>query len=187
MSKKEKIHYVNNQEFLEALITYKKKCDEAKEAGKPEPKIPDYIGMCFWKIAEGLSMSPNFIGYSYREEMVYDGVENCLMYFRNFDPEKTNSAFSYFTQIIWYAFLRRISKEKKQQYIKYKMLTMSGLLDDIYQEDAEHFNDDSGLQTKEVYDNMYEFISEFERKEKEKKAKKNSAKSPTGVEKFLED
>ena len=101
-------HYVNNADFLAALVKYRDDCKEAKENNKLEPKIPDYIGECFLKIAEHLSRKPNFISYTYRDEMISDGVENCIQYFRNFDPDKSKNPFAYFTQIIYYAFLRRI-------------------------------------------------------------------------------
>jgi len=112
-------HYINNQDFLKALVDYKTQCVEAEMTNKPKPKIPNYIGECWMKIAEGLSHKPNFINYTYRDEMVSDGIENCLMYFENFDPSKSNNPFAYFTQIIYFAFLRRIQKEKKQLYVKY--------------------------------------------------------------------
>jgi hypothetical protein len=136
----DKNHYVNNADFLAALIDYKTKCDEASANKKPEPNIPDYIGECFLKIAEHLSRKPNFISYSFRDEMICDGIENCLMYFRNFDPSKSKNPFAYFTQIIYYAFLRRISKEKKQLYVKYKATEQFGLLDE-----GEMFIDDDGV------------------------------------------
>ena len=117
-------HYINNQDFLKALVDYKTNCVEAEMANKPKPKIPNYIGECWMKIAEGLSHKPNFINYTYRDEMVSDGIENCLMYFENFDPSKSNNPFAYFTQIIYFAFLRRIQKEKKQLYVKYKATEM---------------------------------------------------------------
>jgi len=120
--KKKKEHYVDNKLFLEAMKEYKKKCVEAEEAGDSKPRVTNYIGECFLKIANGLSYRPNFINYTYRQEMISDGIENCLQYLHNFDPEKSNNPFSYFTQIIYYAFLRRIQKEKKQTHIKNKMI-----------------------------------------------------------------
>jgi hypothetical protein len=93
-------HYVNNEDFLKSLVQYKKDCAVAKKAKKDKPPIPNYIGECFMKIAEGLSHKPNFINYTYRDEMISDGIENCLMYFENFDPEKSKNPFAYFTQII---------------------------------------------------------------------------------------
>ena len=123
---KKKEHYVNNKEFLEALVIYRKKVNEAKNAGEPHPKVPDYIGECFLKIATHLSYRPNFVNYMFKDDMICDGIENCLQYIDNFDPAKSTNPFAYFTQIIYYAFLRRIQKEKKQMEIKNKILERSG-------------------------------------------------------------
>ena len=121
--KNKKPHYVNNKEFLQAMIEWKNRCKkEAKKNGKPVPQVTNYIGECFLKIANHLSYRPNFINYTYREEMISDGIENCLQYVHNFNPEKSDNPFAYFTQIIYYAFLRRIQKEKKQDYVKNKMI-----------------------------------------------------------------
>jgi hypothetical protein len=114
--------YVNNADFLAAIVEMRAKKKEAEEKGLPKPQVSNYIGECILKIATHLSYKPNFINYSYREEMISDGIENCLQYIDNFDPTKSNNPFAYFTQIIWYAFLRRIAKEKKQSYIKGKMI-----------------------------------------------------------------
>ena len=122
MAKKKSVHYVDNAKFLEAMKEWKEKCKDAEEAGDDPPRITDYIGECFLKIANGLSYRPNFINYTYRQEMISDGIENCLQYIHNFDPEKSKNPFSYFTQIIYYAFIRRIQKEKKQSHIKNKMI-----------------------------------------------------------------
>ena len=119
-------HYVNNKEFLAALITYRENVEIARLQDKPKPVIPRYIGECFLKIANHLSYRPNFINYTYREEMISDGIENCLQYVHNFNPDKSDNPFAYFTQIIYYAFLRRIQKEKKQLEIKGKILERSG-------------------------------------------------------------
>ncbi len=118
--KKNAAHYVDNEEFLEAMVAWKVTVADAEAAGDQKPGVTEYIGKCFLDIATHLSYRPNFIGYSYREEMISDGIENCLMYCSNFDPAKSSNPFSYFTQIIYYAFLRRIQKEKKQQYIKFR-------------------------------------------------------------------
>ena len=115
-------HYVNNKDFLDALIEYREKCAKAEEEGKPKPIVSNYIGECILKIATHLSYKPNFINYSYREEMISDGIENCLQYLGNFNPDKSSNPFAYYTQIIYYAFLRRIAKEKKQTYIKGKLI-----------------------------------------------------------------
>lgn len=115
-------HYVNNAELLQALIQFKKDIAEAQEAGDQEPRVPEYVGKCILQIATRLSYKPNFINYTYREEMISDGIENCIQYVKNFDPDKSKNPFAYFTQIIWYAFLRRIQKEKKQNYVKQKLI-----------------------------------------------------------------
>ena len=178
MSEKKPKHYVNNADFLQALIDYKKKCDDASAAKKPEPQIPNYIGECFLKIADHLSRKPNFISYSFRDEMIADGIENCLMYFRNFNPEKSKNPFAYFTQIIYYAFLRRIMKEKKQLYVKYKATEQFGILDEF-----EMFEDgDGNMRQFELYDNISEFIHTFE--ENKRKKKEGKAK---GLEKFIDE
>ena len=151
-------HYVNNADFLAALIKYHEDCDIAKKENKPEPDIPNYVGECFLKIAEHLSRKPNFISYTYRDEMISDGIENCIMYFRNFDPKKSKNPFAYFTQIIYYAFLRRIMREKKHLYVKYKATQQFGLLDE-----GEMYEDELGnMKQFELYDNISEFIQNFE-------------------------
>src|SRR5210317_992187 len=125
-----KEHYVNNKDFLEAMTAYKKEVDKAKRQKKDKPIVSDYIGSCFLKIANHLSYRPNFINYTFRDDMISDGIENCLQYLDNFNPEKSNNPFAYFTQIIYYAFIRRIQKEKKQTTIKQKLI-MEANYDDL--------------------------------------------------------
>ena len=132
MARKKSIHYVNNGDFSTAVVDYVEKVDNARKEKDIIPKVPDYIAQCILKIAEGLSHKANFIRYTYREEMVMDAVENCLKAIGNYNLEAATrtgkpNAFAYFTQITWYAFLRRITKEKKQQDIKLKYLTKSGI------------------------------------------------------------
>ena len=115
-------HYVNNKDFLAALEQYAIDVDRAKEKGLPKPQIPRYIGECFLKIANHLSYKPNFVNYMFKDDMICDGIENCVRYIHNFNPEKSKNPFAYFTQIIYYAFLRRIQQEKKQLEIKNKIL-----------------------------------------------------------------
>ena len=124
--KRKSEHYVNNKQFLEALVNYRAKCQRAEEAGEPRPVIPRYIGECFLKIANHLSYKPNFVNYMFREDMISDGIENCVQYIKNFNPEKSSNPFAYFTQIIHYAFLRRIQKEKRQMDIRGKLIERSG-------------------------------------------------------------
>ena len=117
-----KEHYVNNKDFLAAMTAYRNSVLEAKEKGEQKPPVTDYIGECFLKIANHLSYRPNFINYTFRDDMISDGIENCLQYLDNFNPETSNNPFAYFTQIIYYAFIRRIQKEKKQMTIKQRMI-----------------------------------------------------------------
>ena len=126
MQRKAKQHYINNQDFLEALIVYRRSVEDAKQKGLPKPIVSRYIGECFLKIANHLSYRPNFINYMYKEDMICDGIENCIQYIDNFDPEKSKNPFAYFTQIIYYAFLRRIAKEKRQMDIKDKLIEKTG-------------------------------------------------------------
>ena len=126
MPRKSKNNFIDNKEMYAAFIDYRGKVDAAKEAGEPKPKVPKYIGKCFLDIAEHLSMRPNFSNYIYRQDMVMDAVENCLVYAANFDPEKSKNPFSYFTQVCWYAFIRRIGKEKRQIEICDKIISKSG-------------------------------------------------------------
>jgi len=121
-TKKRSEHYVDNKKFFEAMVEYKDRCEKAKKRGRKNPPVTNYIGECFLKIANHLSYRPNFINYTFRDDMISDGIENCLQYLGNFNHKKSNNPFAYFTQIIYYAFIRRIQKEKKQASIKYKMI-----------------------------------------------------------------
>ena len=137
-------HYVNNKEFLNALIKYQEDIEIARLQDKPKPVIPRYIGECFLKIANHLSFKPNFVNYMFKEDMISDGIENCVQYIHNFNPEKSQNPFAYFTQIIHYAFLRRIQREKRQLEIKNKILEKSGyseVFDDSNQIDGTTYAD----------------------------------------------
>jgi len=132
--KKDSEHYVNNKDFLYAIIEYKKLINLSESENSQKPRISQYIGECFLKIATHLSYKPNFVNYMFREDMISDGIENCVQYINNFNPEKSTNPFAYFTQIIYYAFLRRIAKEKKQLEIKNKILEQSGF-DEVFVSD----------------------------------------------------
>ena len=178
--------YINNADFCAALEKYKADCSLAKEQGKPKPRIPNYIGECFVKLSEGLARRPNFFGYSYKDEMIADGIENCLMYFENFNSAKTQNPFAYFTQVLWWCFVRRIQKEKKQQYIKYKATENFGILDEAELMEL----GDGQIKQIEIYDNMYDFIQKFEETEFKKVAKIphiKKKKGTKGIETFLEE
>ena len=177
-------NYVDNQRFLEEMITFQKGIAVAKENSTELPQCPEYIGECFLKIAQRLSFRPNFINYAFREEMSSDGIENCIQYMNNFNPEKAKNPFAYFTQIIYYAFIRRIQKEKKQLYIKYKTMDSHTSLG----ENAEISSNDKPenyvfeTMTNDQKVNMYDFISNFE---ESKKKKKVVAKKSTSLELFM--
>ena len=137
-------HYVNNKDFLAALIKYREDVEIARLQDKPKPPIPRYIGECFLKIANHLSFKPNFVNYMFKEDMISDGIENCVQYIHNFNPEKSQNPFAYFTQIIHYAFLRRIQREKRQLEIKNKILERSGyseVFDDNNTIDGSNYSD----------------------------------------------
>ena len=129
-------HYVNNKQFLEAITEWKEKVKDAESLGEEAPPVTDYIGECFLKIATHLSYKPNFVNYMFKDDMICDGIENCVQYINNFDPDKSKNPFAYFTQIIHYAFLRRIQKEKKQLEIKQKIIERSGF-DEVMTADQE--------------------------------------------------
>jgi len=132
---KKKEHYVNNKEFLAAIINYRQDVAIAKTKGQSKPRVPEYIGECFLKIATHLSYRPNFVNYMFKDDMICDGIENCLQYIDNFNPEKSQNPFAYFTQIIYFAFLRRIQREKKQLDIKTRILEKSGF-DEVFSADS---------------------------------------------------
>ena len=177
MKPKDRPHYVNNAQFSQAVVDYVTVVREAKSEEKQLPIVPDYIATCFLKIAEGLSHKSNFIRYTYREEMVMDAVENCLKAIENYNLEAATrsgkpNAFAYFTQISWYAFLRRIAKEKKQQDIKFKYMSQSGveafLLDETDNSVAANFVD----MLKDRIDKVRGYdteVKEFAKKEKKRK------------------
>ena len=131
--KKKPEHYVNNKDFTAAVAEYVTQIKEAKEAGKTPPRMSEYLGECVYKIATRLSTRPNFINYTYRDEMICDAIENCIQYLGNFNIEKSSNAFAYVTQICYYAFLRRIQKEKKQVFIKQKSIMESDVSLDSFQ------------------------------------------------------
>ena len=136
MARKRSEHYVNNKEFLAAIVEYKEKVALAAERGEEKPRITNYLGECFLKIATHLSFEPNFVNYMFKDDMVCDGIENCVQYINNFNPEKSKNPIAYFTQIIHYAFLRRIQKEKKQLEIKTKIIERSGYEEVMVVEDG---------------------------------------------------
>lgn len=175
-------HYVNNADFLAAIKEYKQKVLEAEESGSDKPQVSNYIGECILKIATHLSYKPNFINYTYKDDMILDGIENCIQYIDNFDPAKSSNPFAYFTQIIYYAFLRRIAKEKKQSYIKNKLIRDISIdTFEIQQHDEEgHFHnayvDYINSHSSNDLDDYFE----------KKTAKKKSKKPTNSLDEFIE-
>lgn len=178
--KKKSNHYIDNKLFYTEMVKYHTAFQESKRLGEERPPVPNYVGKCIMLIAQRLATRPNFVGYSYKEEMIGDAIENCLRYLHNFNPEKTNNPFAYFTQIVYNAFLRRIEKEKKQLYIKHKSFENSIVMNtlvDMAPEDRSQFDS--------VYINVNEKLNDL--------VEKFEAKNPTikkpkkGLEKFIED
>ena len=186
MTKPKSVHYIDNEKFLKEMIIYKREFDKAKSKDEPTPMISEYLGECFMKIAQRLSFRPNFINYAFKDDMISDGIENCVQYIKNFNPEKSSNPFAYFTQIIYYAFIRRIQKEKKQLYIKYKTMESSPSLS----ENVEVSENDSGkTYSQETMNadqkaNMYDFIKNFEDAKKAKSVAKKPNKT-TNLEYFM--
>ena len=174
-----KEHYVNNKEFLAAMVEYTKNVNKAKRNKQPKPPVTDYIGSCFLKIANHLSYRPNFINYTFRDDMISDGIENCLQYLDNFNPRKSNNPFAYFTQIIYYAFIRRIQKEKKQVTIKNRLITESNYDDMTLQpgEDREFKNQFTEFLKKNMPVEEQQKIADEIAKKKNKKRKKKTKSS----------
>jgi len=169
-------HYVNNQEFLQAIKDYK-----AELEVNPEARVPEYIGHCILEIAKRFASRPNFYGYSYKEELISDGIENCLQYLTNFDPEKSNNPFAYYTQICYFAFIRRIAREKKQSYIKHKLI-----MDMPFEAfDQQEFDDNELSQS---FMSFVQSNSSFDFEGYERKLEKKSKKAPkTPIEELMED
>lgn len=167
--KRKKQNYINNVDFYNAIVEHKEKCRIAESLGKPPPKISNYIGECIMKIPNKLANLPNFYSYSYKEEMIEDGMEDCILRFNSFDPAKSQNPFAYFTQICWFAFLRRIEKEKKQQKIKKEMIRNSGIIHEMLSETQDG---DSSEYTNSFLGFLQEHISDTEEQEKQEKQPK---------------
>lgn len=175
-------HYVDNKKLYQAIVEYRKIIKECEAEGKPRPPIPRYVGHCMLMIANRLSTKPNFVNYPYREEMISDGVENCVCYFDNYNPERYDNPFAYFTQIIYFAFLRRIQKEKKQLYIKHKALENSIIMNELVEsgdmDDGDFVPSYVDLDNENTSDFVKAFESNLDKKRKKRKK---------GVEKFIEE
>ena len=183
--KKVPIHYVDNKKFFQEILIYRESLSQARQNNLEDVRIPNYIGECILKIAVRLSTKPCFMNYSFREEMISDGIENCIIYFKDYDPEKGSNPFAYFTQIIYYAFLRRISKEEKNRYITYSSFRET--IVDAYDSSLLTDSDGNSLLKPKMYDNMNDFITRFEYKEQVKKEKHKLELEKKGLTKFYEE
>lgn len=171
---KKKQHYVNNKELYAAMVEFKAKVVEHQEAGKQSPRIPHYVGECIMKIATHLAYRPNFANYTFRDEMISDGIENCLLYINNFDPAKSQNPFAYFTQIIYFAFIRRIQKEKKHLYTKYAAIEYANVMGETSESQS---GDRTSYDTDIKYgewskEQMEKFMADFEASKNMKRNKK---------------
>ena len=173
-----KVHYVDNKSFYAAMVEYKAKRVGAEANGEPPPRIPEYIGLCIYQIANKLATKGNFINYTFRDEMISDGIENCILYLNIFDPARSTNPFAYFTRIIYNAFVLRIQKEKKQTYVKYKTFENS-----ILAANSDEVFDIENAISNEIQfnDNMTSFVKEYEKKINGKKVLKK-----LGVELFID-
>ena len=186
VDKTKKAHYINNKDFSLAVVEYVTECNEAKAADKPVPTVTNYIAQCFLKISEGLSRRPNFVRYTYREEMVMDAVENCLRAIYNYNIETATrtgnpNAFSYFTQICFYAFIRRITKEKKQQDIKFKFIEKMGIEDFVQM----GMDDEGAEATMNYVDTLRQRISTVRKKDEAVKQFAKEEKEREKLELFM--
>jgi DNA-directed RNA polymerase specialized sigma24 family protein len=172
-----RVNYVDNKKLYGVMIHFINECKRAEAAGDHRPKVPEYVGECIYKIASRLSYKPNFASYTYRDEMVSEGMEVCIRYIHNFDPEKSNNPFAYFTQIIYFAFLQRIQKEKKQQYIKAESFKNSVLMNTLV-------HDPTGRYFDTYYHIDAERLHELESKVVKKSVKKVK---PKGIEAIIGD
>lgn len=171
--RKKAVNYVDNKKLYEHMVVYKTKVAESLAEGKEKPRVPEYVGECIFKIAKHLATKPNFANYPFREEMEGDAIDNCLYYIDNFNHEKYNNPFAYFTQISYFAFLRRIQREKKQLYIKqktYDNARINGMVSNSQGGDTDSFTASNEYDS----DYMNELVADFEKKKEDKKTKKVS-------------
>lgn len=175
----DKKHYINNEQFLHELVAYKQRVADAEAAGEPLPQVPEYIGDCFIKIANHLAFKNNFINYTFREDMILDAIENCLIYMNNFDPKKSSNPFAYFTQITYYAFLRRIQKEKRHLQTKYKYIESLDLSEIIQQDhDSNDYSNNFVTYLKKQVDLAHKEMHEVKKEKKVKRKPKYLQNAP---------
>ena len=109
--KKKEEGYLSNNEMFKEVI----KC-------QLDDQISDKLGRMFMIMSRRIATKPNFSGYSYKEEMIGNGVVACCGALHKFDPDKSTNTFAYYTSIIHNAFIQILNKEKKQQDIRDALL-----------------------------------------------------------------
>ena len=182
---KASVYYVDNKKFYEEMKKYIDNCRECEEQGDDYPRIPNYIGECFYKISTRLATKPNFASYSYKEEMIGDAIENYIHYVKSFNPDKYMNPFAYFTQVAWNSFIHRINKEKRHQYIKYKSFENIVVNNQNF---ISQVGDSGHIIPAEFHENTQKFISSFEENlEKAKKKKEEKREEKKALEKFIEE
>lgn len=189
MSEAPSNHYVDNKRLFEAIMVYKAERAKALADGKPSPRIPEYVGACILAIAQNVAKMPRFYNYPFKADMISDGVENCCMYFHNFNEEKTQNPFNYFTTIIYYAFLRRIQKEKKQLYIKQKVMQHSIAFNEMFDISEQDMDDGWQMVLTESTDKMNDFTNTYEawvQRKKERRERKVDSLETTAEEAHFE-
>lgn len=180
-------HYIDNKKFLAELVLHKKEVKKALKESRPKPGVNNYIGQCFLDIALNLAKKPNFTNYTYKEEMVSDAIENCIMYATNFDPKKSQNPFAFFTQIIYYAFLRRIQKEKKQLFIKMRAFEQNdptGKFRNWMNEEHKKYEDSTESPFFEFV--MQDFMADSKKPESKPKAKKRGRKKTKPLDELMD-
>jgi len=165
-------NYINNKTLYTSMIEHRTKLNSALADNKPKPQVSNYIGQSILLICNNLAKKPNFSGYTYKQDMISDGIIDCIAAVDNFDPDRTNNPFAYFTQIAWNAFIRRIQKEKKQTYIKHKNFENSFLMNELW-------NDSENIHLK-----SNEYSSEVVRSYENKLTKTKKQSKLSGVEVF---
>ena len=166
-----KKHYVDNDKFFLEIKKWKQRVIDAREVDDPDPPSTEYMGECFLKISENLAWRPNFINYTFRDDLVSDGIENCLLYAHNFNPEKSKNPFSYFTQIIHHSYIRRITKEKKQMHIKYRIIEEERLKEQLESTTEDNNNHSLAKQYKKYIDSHDKYAVNPQPKKTKKKSK----------------
>lgn len=184
ISKQDKLHYVDNKKFLRHMKEHVKLVRKHKREKLPPPQVSDFIGLCIVNIANKLANRPNFINYPFRDEMISDGIENCLQYLNNFNPRKSNNPFAYFTQIIYFAFVRRIQKEKKHLYTKYKLIENT-LLHEVPEMEGVQGPTKYGNEHSDAF--MHEFVENFEKGREKKKKRARKRKEESNLESLIKE